>query len=87
MSIEGVGPAAVRSLPPAVFAHKASSGKQLDVDAPSGGVTPPRVRTKGPELRISVPYDHHVEVRIVDPETGEPLQTINEADPDAGGHA
>ena len=87
MSIEGVESAAARSLPPAVLADKASSGRQLDVDAPSGGATPPRVRAKGPELRISVPYDHHVEVRVVDPETGESLRTINEADPDARGHA
>lgn len=87
MSVEGVGSAAARSLPLRALADKASSRKQPDVDLPDEAAPPPQVYTKGAELRISVPYDHHVEVRIVDPETGQALQTINEADPDARGHA
>lgn len=84
MNVESAGPAAALWLPQKPVAA-APPKKQAKASSQSEGVERAPVRAKGPELRISVPYDHHVEIRIVDPDTGEALQVINEAPPEGSG--
>ena len=87
MNTESVGPGAAAALwlPQKLVAADAPPQEREKATSESEGASAPPVRAKGPELRISVPYDHHVEVRIVDPDTGEALRVINEAPPEGSG--
>lgn len=71
-----------------VEARAENPSEQQERPLTGSAATQPVPKIRKGELRISVPYDHHVEVRVVDPETGEAIRTINEAPPpeSGGGH-